>query len=63
MLVLVLQFPIEQSFGHLRAGFLVPWNSSYLDLVELILIYVWIFKASILLLLMTPRPFIRLKTI
>lgn len=55
--------PPKLCFGHLRAGFLVPWNSSYLDLVELILIYVWIFKASILLLLMTPRPFIRLKTI
>lgn len=55
--------PPKLCFGHLRAGFLVPWNSSYLDLVELILIYVWIFKASILILLMTPRPFIRLKTI
>lgn len=53
--------PPKLSFGHLRAGFLVSWNSSYLDLVELI--YVWIWKASILLLLMIPRPFIRLKTI
>jgi len=53
--------PPKLCFGHFRAGFLVPWNSSYLDLVKLI--YVWIWKASLLLLLMTPRPFIRLKTI